>query len=70
MASWKFQVTVTQDMDGFHAHCEDLDLESLGNTIEAAVADPKDAIEFYLEMAPPEEIERLRKKMYRRRFEL
>jgi predicted RNase H-like HicB family nuclease len=65
MADWKFQIIVTCEPDGFHSHCEELDLSSYGKTLEDAVSDLKEAIEFYLETASREEIERLRKKMNR-----
>ena len=78
MTEWKFQIVVTRESDGFHSHCEELDLSSFGKTVEDAVADLKDAIEFYLETASRDEIERLKKKMTRkndraahhRRFEM
>src|SRR5271168_1377753 len=78
MTEWKFQIVVTREPDGFHSHCEELDLSSFGKTLDEAVADLKDAIEFYLETASRDEIERLKKKMDRkngrnthhRRFEI
>jgi len=70
MTEWKFQIIVTREEDGFHSRCEELDLSSYGKTLEDAVADLKDAIEFFLETASRDEIERLKKKMDRRRFEL
>ncbi len=66
MSEWKFQIIVTREADGFHSHCAELDLSSFGQTIEAAVDDLKDAIEFYLETASRDEIERLRRKMDRK----
>ncbi|HEY3897531.1 MAG TPA: type II toxin-antitoxin system HicB family antitoxin [Chthoniobacter sp.] len=66
MDEWKFQIIVTREPDGFHSHCEELDLTSYGKTLEDAVADLKDAIEFYLETASRDEIERLKKKLDRK----
>jgi predicted RNase H-like HicB family nuclease len=49
---------IGREGDGFVALCPDLDIASQGDTVAAARANLKEALELFFEVAPAEEIER------------
>ncbi len=52
------------------ALCPELDVASQGTTVEEAISNLKEAVELFLECAPPEEIERrLHTEVFVTRFE-
>ena len=50
-------VTVVQDGDMLVSHCVDLDIASQGYTDEEAIRNLKEAVNGFLELASPEEIQ-------------
>ena len=53
-----YTAVVREEDDGFVSLCPELDVASQGNTIEEAVANLKEAVELFLEVAPDEEVHR------------
>ena len=67
----QFTAIIEREDDGYMALCPELDIASQGDTIEAARANLREAIELFLETASPEEIrERLREEVYVTRVEV
>jgi len=61
----QFTAIIEREDDGFVALCPELDIASQGDTIEAARANLREALELFLETASPEEIsKRLREEIY------
>jgi len=58
MKTLQFTSLVEREDDGYVALCPELDVASQGDTIEEAQANLKEAVELFLETAPPEEIKR------------
>ncbi|MDA1014609.1 MAG: type II toxin-antitoxin system HicB family antitoxin [Planctomycetota bacterium] len=61
---------VEKEDDTFVSLCPELDVASQGETVEAAVANLKEAVELFLEHAADSEVaERLQSQVYFTRFE-
>jgi predicted RNase H-like HicB family nuclease len=61
----QFTAIIEREGDGYVALCPELDIASQGDTIEAARANLREALELFLETASSEEIrERLREEVY------
>jgi len=58
MKSLQLTAVVERDGDGFVSLCPELDVASQGDSVEKATANLKEAVELFLESAPPEELER------------
>ena len=52
----QFTVIVEREDDGYVSLCPELDIASQGDTIEEARDNLREAVELFLECAPPEEI--------------
>jgi predicted RNase H-like HicB family nuclease len=62
MKTMQLSAIVNEEGDGYVSLCTELDIASQGSTIEAALANLKEAVEGFLEVADAEEIrERLKK---------
>jgi predicted RNase H-like HicB family nuclease len=55
-------VVLTEEEGGYVSLCTELDIVSQGSTIEEAIANLKEAVEGFFEVASPEEIKRRLKK--------
>jgi predicted RNase H-like HicB family nuclease len=55
-------VVLTAEEGGYASLCTELDIVSQGSTIEEAIANLKEAVEGFFEVASPEEIKRRLKK--------
>jgi len=55
-------VVLTEEEDGYVSLCTELNIVSQGSTIEEAIANLKEAVEGFFEVASPEEIKRRLKK--------
>jgi predicted RNase H-like HicB family nuclease len=69
----KYQLTavIEKEGDGFVALCPELDIASQGSSVEEAHANLKEALELFLEEAPPSEIqERLHTEVFVTRLEV
>ena len=51
-------VSVIQDGDMFVSHCLDYDIASQGSTKREAINNIKEAVSLFLEVAPPDEVQR------------
>ncbi|MBY0527874.1 MAG: type II toxin-antitoxin system HicB family antitoxin [Gemmataceae bacterium] len=70
MPTTSYTAIVEREDDGFVALCAELDIASQGQTVEAAMANLKEALELFLECADPAEIaQRLHSEVYVTRFE-
>ena len=58
MASTVYTAIIERERDVYAALCPELDIASQGATVEEATANPREAIELFLECADPEEIGR------------
>jgi predicted RNase H-like HicB family nuclease len=58
MKSLQLTAVLEREDDGYVALCPELDIASQGSSVEEATANLKEAVEFFLEGAPGEEIER------------
>ena len=62
MATKTFSAVLTEEDGGYVSLCTELDIASQGETIEEAIANLKEAVEGFFEVASPEEIKRRLKK--------
>ena len=53
-----FTAVIERENDGFESLCPELDIASLGLTVEEAKANLQEAVELFFECASEEEIER------------
>jgi predicted RNase H-like HicB family nuclease len=61
---------IEREGDLYVALCPELDVASQGTTVEEATANLKEAVELFLESAPPEEVkQRLHTEVFVTRFE-
>ena len=61
----QFTAVIEREGDGFVALCPEFDVASQGDSIEAAQANLKEALELFLECASPEEVaQRLHSEVY------
>lgn len=58
MKTLNLTAVLERENDGFVSLCPELDVASQGQTVEEALANLKDAVELFLECAPPEELQR------------
>jgi predicted RNase H-like HicB family nuclease len=58
MKSLHLTALVEREEDGFISLCPELDVASQGDSVEEATANLKEAVELFLECAPPEEVAR------------
>ena len=58
MKSLQLTAVLEREDDGYVAFCPELDVASQGDTVAAATANYKEAVELFLEAAPAEELER------------
>ena len=66
-----FAAIVQKDQGGWSALCPDLDVASQGDTIEQAMANLREAVELFFEVANPREVERrLRSEIYLSQLEV
>lgn len=54
----KYTALIQEEDGGYVSLCPDLDIASQGNSVEEALRNLKEAVELFLEFAPPEEITR------------
>ncbi len=67
----QFTAIIEREDAGYVALCPELDIASQGGTIEEARANLQEALELFLETAPPEEVkQRLREEVYVTRVEV
>lgn len=65
-----FTAFLEREGDGYVSLCPELDVASQGDSVEEALANLKEAVELFLECAPPEEIQdRLHSEVFVTRFE-
>jgi predicted RNase H-like HicB family nuclease len=65
MPNRTFAALVQREGDGYVALCPELDVASQGETVEAAKANLREAVELFLETASPREVdERLRSEFH------
>ena len=57
MKTQTFTAIVQKDQDSWIALCPELDVASQGDTIEEAKANLREAVELFLEMASPKELD-------------
>ncbi len=70
MATRSYTAIVEKEGEGYVALCPELDIVSQGDTVEAATANLKEAVELFLECADPAEVQRrLHTQVYVTRFE-
>jgi predicted RNase H-like HicB family nuclease len=70
MKSIHLTALVEKEDDGFVSLCPELDVASQGDSVEEATANLKEAVELFLESAPPEEVaRRYRPEVFISRFE-
>lgn len=55
--SRRLTAVIRREGDGFVALCPELDVASQGDTIETARDNLREALELFLECAPPEEVQ-------------
>ena len=61
----QFTAVIEREGDAYVALCPEFDVASQGNTIEEALSNLKEALELFLECAPPEEVaQRLHSEIY------
>ncbi len=66
-----FTAIVQRDQGGWSALCPDLDVASQGETVERAMANLREAVELFFEVANPQEVERrLRSEIYLSQLEV
>jgi predicted RNase H-like HicB family nuclease len=53
----RFTAIIEREDDGYVSLCPELDIASQGDTIESAKRNLKEAIELFLEVADPKEVE-------------
>jgi predicted RNase H-like HicB family nuclease len=67
----QFTALIERDGDLYVAHCAELDVTSQGSSVEESRANLIEAIELFLETAPPDEIKRrLRDEVFITRVEV
>jgi predicted RNase H-like HicB family nuclease len=65
-----FTALLEKEDDGFVALCPELDVASQGDTVEAALANLREAVDLFLECASEEELrDRLHEQVFVTRFE-
>lgn len=70
MKTLNLTAVLERENDGFVSLCPELDVASQGQTVEEALANLKEAVELFLECAPPEEVQRrYRSEVFVTRFE-
>ncbi len=70
MKTLSLTAVLEREGDGFVSLCPELDVASQGNTVEEALGNLKEAVELFLESAPPEELQRrYRSEVFVTRFE-
>lgn len=70
MVKNSYTAILEKEDDMYVALCPELDVASQGATVEAAIANLKEAVELFLESADPEEIkQRLHNEIFVTRFE-
>ena len=70
MKTLQLTALLEREDDGYVALCPELDVASQGDTVEEAQANLKEAVELFLDAAPPEEVERrYRPEVFISRFE-
>lgn len=70
MKTLNLTAVLERENDGFVSLCPELDVASQGQTVEEALANLKEAVELFLECAPPEEVQRrYRNDVFVTRFE-
>jgi predicted RNase H-like HicB family nuclease len=52
----KYTAIILDEDGGYVSLCPDLDIASQGDTVEEALANLKEAVELFLEVAPEEEV--------------
>jgi predicted RNase H-like HicB family nuclease len=58
MKTMQLTALLEREGDGYVALCPELDVSSQGDNVEEALTNLREAVELFLECAPPEEIER------------
>ena len=58
IGSMNFTKTLSAEGDGYVALCPELDIASQGDSIDEASANLREAVELFIEIADPSEIER------------
>ena len=56
MKTDKYTAVIQEEDGGFVSLCPELDIASQGDTVEFALANLKEAVQMFLEVAPAEEI--------------
>jgi len=61
----RFTAMIYRENDGYVALCPELDVASQGDSVEAASANLREAVELFLEAADPSEVSaRMREELY------
>jgi predicted RNase H-like HicB family nuclease len=69
--SKRLTAIIHREVDGFVALCPELDVVSQGDTVESARDNLREAVELFLECAPPTEVQqRLGDDMFVTQFEV
>jgi predicted RNase H-like HicB family nuclease len=55
--TWQLTAIIEREGDGYVALCPELDIASQGDTVQAARNNLREALELFLEAAPPEEVQ-------------
>jgi predicted RNase H-like HicB family nuclease len=58
MKTLNLTAVLEREGDGFVSLCPELDVASQGSTVEESLGNLKEAVELFLESAPPEELQR------------
>ena len=53
---WKLECSIWREGEAFVARCDSLEISSHGKTVEDALGNLEEALELYLQHAPPAEI--------------
>lgn len=53
---WKLECLIWREGEAFVARCDSLEISSHGKTVEEALGNLEEALELYLQCAPPAEI--------------
>ncbi|HWQ91604.1 MAG TPA: type II toxin-antitoxin system HicB family antitoxin [Clostridia bacterium] len=70
MRTLNLTALLEREGDGFVSLCPELDVASQGNSVEESLANLKEAVNLFLESAPPEEVQRpYRSEVFVTRFE-
>ena len=71
MTQREFTALIEREGEGYVSHCPELDVASQGSTVEEARLNLKEAVELFLDVASPSEVEsRLKSEFYVTRLDV